>query len=467
MQGSPADNRRSDPSENHVKAHKLCKLPLLVCSIPVLLVYAWCSMPVPLMDIATKSQLVVLATAIEGDGTSSAFDVVTVYRGGELLDDVSRRIHVSLDRVFDMEVPFFSGTNRQFVLFLNPSKSGEAFLPAAYGQWCLEVGPQHIALKTIEHLLETWFNPDERERVDILARDCEGSDPKLKALARQSLIYAIRSSRTPLAYKDVMLSFLTHDEPDSSSIGLSLVQGLRVEEAIPRLISMAQSPEPATVERVSLALREYRTPEVARALAALMKHPDPRVRVRAALDTDHMEEPEVIQGLVALSSDPDPEVRAMVPRGFYFHSTATWSTTFHPALLRLANDPDAHVRARALHALGDNRCWDLIPKELAIERLKRRGLTVEETRGALECLYVACSNRRDQGAKIIAANKDLLIGLVMREEDFMIGFTALGLLEIHLCPKAAAVIEEAANQHKFNEVRNYARRLLTSHTPVR
>ena len=68
-----------------MKVHRFCKLPLLVCSVPVLLVSGWGSMPVPLVDIATKSQLVVLATAVENDDTSSSFDVVKVYRAGNCL----------------------------------------------------------------------------------------------------------------------------------------------------------------------------------------------------------------------------------------------------------------------------------------------------------------------------------------------------------------------------------------------
>jgi HEAT repeat protein len=421
-------------------------------------VSGWCWMPLPLIDVANRSDLVVLATPVEVSSDRGLFAVTKVYRGRELLDTTVRRIQVS---PIDLEQSFWTlpPETQQFVLFLNQNKHDAIFSPTYYRQWLLEVGSRGLDLKTIEHMLETFYHPNERHRVETLVRDLRGADQVLKGYARSSLFYAIRRSQDPLAYKDIILSFLSSDHPESMSIGLSLVDGLRIEEAIPHLIALARHSDPQVVRRVSLALRGANIPEVARTLTELMKHPDPQVRLRAALDTDHINEPEVIQGLVGLAGDPDPQVRAIVPRSFYFHSPDNWRNAFLPVLLQLADDADAKVRANALRALGDNRFWKLIPIDLLIERLKRNESTTEEIRAALESLYVVCSNRPAPGSKIVETHLDTLIGFVMNEQDFMIGQTALLLLSLHPCPKTVAIMERAASEHRFSEVRALAQRL--------
>ena len=113
-------------------------------------------------------------------------------------------------------------------------------------------------------------------------------------------------------------------------------------------------------QRAVAAYRELmrRGPDAAGAIRAGLQHGNPVVREGCCRLLDHLVDAESMGQLIAMIDDPDARVRTAT-----FHALACdrckgdtcapgADQVLEPALQHLADDPDAHVRARAAELVG-------------------------------------------------------------------------------------------------------------------
>ncbi|WP_052462325.1 HEAT repeat domain-containing protein [Nigerium massiliense] len=117
--------------------------------------------------------------------------------------------------------------------------------------------------------------------------------------------------------------------------------------ALPRVLELLQSPEPAVRSQAAHVLSKVGDPAVAGHLGAVIADDDPEVAVKAYRAAAATGRPEVVDTLVARLSDGDTEQRDALSTAL-----ARLGEAAVPALTSALADPAADVREHAADALG-------------------------------------------------------------------------------------------------------------------
>lgn len=439
----------------------------------------------PLLVVFRESDVVVQAQAKRKINEEMEYAVVKTYKGKEHLPAEKAPVITVSFKTPPWNIkgisPNFCRPPRvgdEVVLFLKKPRDGENVflheghpptrkdLLAFWERGAFWLGPRppqlndHLGapednLRAMEHVLEAWSLPDERQQVEIMMRDLESKDPRLRWTAHKFMSYTSFRSPKKLEYREFYVKLLSSKDWEQMTLGLTCVQDLKIEEAIPHLIKLAESSDLWVVKFTSLGLRHHiERPEVVDALVRLAKHPNAEVRIRAMIDLHRSDDPKVVAAFFERLNDLDPEVRARVSR-YFAHKPEKVRASVTPKLIELLNtDPNPKVKASVIEEFGQQ-----LPVEQRIGYLKEKDLDsamMAAVLGSLRSTFIA---RRDKGVEIIRQNEDLFAACVFRADHHMIGFNALLILSQANSPKSRQVIEKAAREHPLAYVRGQAKYL--------